>query len=118
MSRIVSKDGLAEHIDISPRTVEKWTRERRIPFIRISPKCVRYDLDAIDELLAERTVPIGGTGARKAVSSDVALAERTAPLGGTAARRAARRDAALLAALAERTVPLRGTGARRAVASD
>lgn len=64
--QLVDKDGLAEHLGISRRTVESWTYQRAIPFVRISPRCVRYDLVEIDAWLADRAVPVGGTGARKA----------------------------------------------------
>ena len=63
--RVVDKLALAEHIHVSPRTIEKWTQERKIPFIRLGHRCVRYDLDEIEALLADKSVPVGGTGARK-----------------------------------------------------
>ncbi len=61
MTRLTDKAGLAEYLNISPRTVETWTFQRRIPFVRVSPRCVRYDLDAIDRILHERTIPVGGS---------------------------------------------------------
>jgi excisionase family DNA binding protein len=46
----------AEFIGIEEKTVRKYTSERRIPFIRISGRCVRYDRNALSEWLQSRTV--------------------------------------------------------------
>lgn len=43
-------------LGIEEKTVRKYTSERRIPFIRISGRCVRYDRQALSEWLLSRTV--------------------------------------------------------------
>ncbi len=74
-THLVGKDELAERLAISPRTIEKWVGQRRIPFVRIGGRCVRFDLAEIDSWLADRSVPVGGVGRRA----------QSAPTTGTAA---------------------------------
>jgi hypothetical protein len=45
----------AEH-GVSLRTVNCWMAERRIPFKKLSPRLVRFDLDAVEKALARYTV--------------------------------------------------------------
>ena len=54
------KNAAAVLFGVSPRTIEAWTQRREIPFVRISHRCVRYDLAALTEWARERTVPVGG----------------------------------------------------------
>jgi len=65
--RYATKAELALRYSLSERTIEKWTQQRKIPFVRLSARCVRYDIAALDAMMEENTVPVGGTG-RKAVS--------------------------------------------------
>jgi excisionase family DNA binding protein len=39
--------GVARATKTSPRTVQNWMRDKRIPFIRISRRCVRFDLKRV-----------------------------------------------------------------------
>lgn len=57
---IGDKVAAADRIGVAPRTIEKWTRERKIPFLKISHRCVRYDLDELAEWAASHRVPVGG----------------------------------------------------------
>jgi excisionase family DNA binding protein len=51
----------ASFLGIEEKTVRKYTSARRIPFIRISGRCVRYDRAALGDWLLSRTVkPING----------------------------------------------------------
>lgn len=60
VQRLIDKFVLAERWGVSPRTIEKWTQERTIPFVRLSRRCVRYDLDEVARVVTERRVPAGG----------------------------------------------------------
>ena len=42
-TQFVDKTAAGELLGVSPRTIEKWTQRREIPFIRFSHRCVRYD---------------------------------------------------------------------------
>ena len=59
-TEIVTKVGAAEILKVSPRTVEKWTQERRIPFLKISHRCVRYDGAELAKWARSHRVPVGG----------------------------------------------------------
>jgi hypothetical protein len=52
---------IAERYGLSWRTVEKWTQQRRLPHIRISHRCVRYDFAECDEWFLSHHVPEGGS---------------------------------------------------------
>jgi len=53
----VDKDSAAEFLGVSPRTIEKWTQEKRIPHYKISHRCVRYDVVKLVEWMNEGYVP-------------------------------------------------------------
>jgi hypothetical protein len=48
---LVDGPKVAKVIDVSPRTIEGWRRSKRIPFIAISPHCIRYRLTDVIESL-------------------------------------------------------------------
>lgn len=51
-----TKAQVAFHYNVSERLIEKWMASRKIPFRRLSRRCVRFDLDAIDQALARYDV--------------------------------------------------------------
>ncbi len=50
----VTTEELAERLKIKPATLRGWARRRIIPCIRITPGCVRFDVEAVERALAER----------------------------------------------------------------
>jgi hypothetical protein len=44
---LLKRQQLARAINASPRNVDNWQRERKIPFIRIGPRCVRFHLASV-----------------------------------------------------------------------
>ena len=53
-SELITANQLAEHLQISPRTVQEWARQGRIPTMRLSAKLVRFDLaDVLAALRAQ-----------------------------------------------------------------
>jgi excisionase family DNA binding protein len=51
-----TKRDVARENNVSIRTVDQWIAERKIPFVKISPRLVRFDLDAVDRALERYTV--------------------------------------------------------------
>lgn len=47
----------AEYLGIAEKTLRKMTSERRVPFIRLSARCVRYSKVALDRWIEERSIP-------------------------------------------------------------
>lgn len=47
----------AAYLGVAEKTLRKMTSERRVPFIRISSRCVRYDKAALDRWIEERSIP-------------------------------------------------------------
>jgi len=45
--RLLSKAELARVLRVSPRTLEGWAREGRIPVLRLGVRCIRYRLDRV-----------------------------------------------------------------------
>jgi len=65
---LVTKDVVARAASVSPRTIENWMGQRRIPYIRLSPKCVRFHITSV--LAALRRFEVKEVGhAGKAISS-------------------------------------------------
>lgn len=59
----VSGREIARRYDVTPRTVSKWARTARIPSIRVSSRCIRFDLDAVQQAIAVKrsaTACLGG----------------------------------------------------------
>jgi hypothetical protein len=44
---LLKRPELARAIRVSPRTVDNLQRQKKIPFIRISPRCVRFHLPSV-----------------------------------------------------------------------
>ncbi len=50
-------DEVREYLGLeSISTIEKWVAAGKIPFTRISPKCVRFPKALLDEWLKSRTI--------------------------------------------------------------
>lgn len=46
-SGLMTTRELAGWLRVTPQTVRDWSRTGRIPFVRVSPKVVRYELSAV-----------------------------------------------------------------------
>jgi len=44
---------LARRFQVTTRTVQTWRDQKRIPFMRINSRCIRYDAEAVDRALAK-----------------------------------------------------------------
>jgi excisionase family DNA binding protein len=60
---LVTKQELALALGVSPRTIDNWMAQRRIPFIRISARLIRFDLNRVKAALAR--YEIKEVGARR-----------------------------------------------------
>ena len=55
MGELLTAEELAARLQVKPDTVRGWARNGMIPAMRITPKVVRYDLDAVIRSLESRT---------------------------------------------------------------
>jgi len=53
--RLVSAKQLAELYGISVKTIFGWTYRKMIPFKRIGPRIIRFDLDEIERWASQNT---------------------------------------------------------------
>ena len=55
--RLVKQDEAAEYLGLSEATLERdrW-RKGDIPYIRIGPRAIRYDLEQVDKYIDRNTV--------------------------------------------------------------
>jgi len=44
---LLKRHQLARALNASPRSVDNWQRQKKIPYIKISPRCVRFYLPAV-----------------------------------------------------------------------
>jgi len=42
---------LADLLGISPRTVYAWRKERGLPFFRVGPRLIRFNVDSVESWL-------------------------------------------------------------------
>jgi hypothetical protein len=44
---LLKRGELAQAINVSPRTVDNWQKQKRIPYLKITNRCVRYHLPSV-----------------------------------------------------------------------
>jgi excisionase family DNA binding protein len=54
--RLLSKRELAHCLGVSPRTIENWVAEKRIPQLRLSSRLSRFSLPRVEAALARYEV--------------------------------------------------------------
>jgi excisionase family DNA binding protein len=52
----LSKQELALSIGVSPRTIDNWMAQKRIPFIRLSARLIKFNLERVKAALARYEV--------------------------------------------------------------
>ena len=58
--RLIRADEAAELLGIERRTLYNWVQAGRVPVVRLSPKTIRFDVDALREWIDERADVVGG----------------------------------------------------------
>jgi excisionase family DNA binding protein len=48
----LSKKELALALGVSPRTIDNWMAQRRIPFVRLSPRLIKFIFERVKAALA------------------------------------------------------------------
>lgn len=54
LTELMTADEVAERLQVCPVTVRQWARRGWIPTVRLSPKVVRYDLEAVVKAMTKR----------------------------------------------------------------
>ena len=57
IGRLLRVEEVAERLGVAPSTVTDWRRARRIPFRRLSPRCIRFVWSEVLTALAGTAVP-------------------------------------------------------------
>jgi excisionase family DNA binding protein len=57
----LSKQELALVIGVSPRTIENWMAQKRIPFIRLSARLIKFNPERVKAALARYEIKEVGT---------------------------------------------------------
>ena len=47
----LSKQEVALAVGVSPRTIDNWIAHKRIPFLRLSPRLIKFDLERVKAAL-------------------------------------------------------------------
>jgi excisionase family DNA binding protein len=56
--RLLTARELSEWLGVSPETVLRWTRARKVPAVRLPSRAVRYRESDIEAWVAERVRPV------------------------------------------------------------
>jgi len=61
-TRLITTSELASRLGVTSDTIRKWTREGRIPCLRVGQKTLRFDADAVMAALSanDRSATEGG----------------------------------------------------------
>jgi hypothetical protein len=70
---LVTKDVVARAASVSPRTIENWMGQRRIPYIRLSSRCVRFHVTSV--LGALRRFEVKEVGHHRKATSSLPVTE-------------------------------------------
>ena len=54
--RLLSKKELALALGVSPRSIDNWIAQRRIPFLRLSARLIKFNLARVELSLARYEV--------------------------------------------------------------
>jgi excisionase family DNA binding protein len=54
--QLLSKRELAPVLGVSVRTIDNWIAQRRIPYVRLSARLIRFDLERVKGALARYEV--------------------------------------------------------------
>ncbi len=54
MVDLETAEEIAERLRVKPQTVKGWAHEGHIPVVRLTPKVVRYNPEAVIKALVER----------------------------------------------------------------
>jgi hypothetical protein len=57
---LLKRPQLARAMNVSPRTVDNWQKQKKIPCIKISPRCVRFQLASVLAALRKFEVRAAG----------------------------------------------------------
>lgn len=63
--RPLDYDELEERTGILKATLRAYVNRKQIPYMRFGPRLVRFDPDAIERWMLERSVPVGGLPTKK-----------------------------------------------------
>jgi hypothetical protein len=50
------KHAIAKKYDVTVRTVDRWTKDRLIPSIKLGPRCTRFEWDDVEKAVKRLTV--------------------------------------------------------------
>jgi|GEM_PF-5292587 len=53
METLLTKKQVAKHFGVTVKAIDKWMREKRIPYYSLSRKCVRFRESELDEHLRQ-----------------------------------------------------------------
>ena len=53
---LLNKRQVAEYLGLKVYTIDAWVSQRRIPYIKVGGRCVRFNLEEIEAWLKEQTV--------------------------------------------------------------
>lgn len=56
MAELISVQQLSEKINFAPMTIYRWVKDRRIPFVKMPGRDIRFDKEKIDQWIENRTI--------------------------------------------------------------
>lgn len=55
MTRLLKAQEVADRLSVDPTTVYRWAWEKKIPSVKLPGKVLRFDPEALDEWLKEKS---------------------------------------------------------------
>jgi excisionase family DNA binding protein len=56
MKRLLSIKETSEYLGISEKTLYNWVSQRKIPFVKLSHKCLKFDILQLDRIIKENSL--------------------------------------------------------------
>jgi len=57
MSKLLTVAEFAEAVGMSPKTIRQWVWMRRVPYVRVGARAIRFQPATVEEILKRGTVP-------------------------------------------------------------
>lgn len=81
MDQLLTKSQIAERLNITKRTVELAIKNKRLPFIKLTNKTIRFEWPKVEDALRRFEVKAVGTGAPRVNKLKAAPANDHPPAG-------------------------------------
>lgn len=62
LKKLLDVTEAAEYLGVAEKTLYKWVSLKKIPYVKLSPKCLKFDIQDLDRWITEKRIqPVDAT---------------------------------------------------------